>query len=137
MEKHITWGIIATVLWGLWAVLLKLSSTRLGHWQSVLVYTVFSVITVVVLYFSLGENTRQFETTGVILAASAGVLGGLALVFFQKAVSSGPVSTVTAISALYPVIAIVFGVVFLRENLSTTNFIGIILAVAAGVLISV
>ncbi|MCD6588453.1 MAG: EamA family transporter [Candidatus Fermentibacteraceae bacterium] len=137
MEKHITWGIIATVLWGLWAVLLKLSSTRLGHWQSVLVYTVFSVITVVVLYFSLGENTRQFETTGVILAASAGVLGGLALVFFQKAVSSGPVSTVTSISALYPVIAIIFGVVFLRENLSTTNFIGIILAVAAGVLISV
>jgi len=137
MEKHITWGIIATILWGLWAVLLKLSSTRLGHWQSVLVYTVFSVITVVVLYFSLGENTRHFETTGVILAASAGVLGGLALVFFQKAVSSGPVSTVTAISALYPVIAIVFGVVFLRENLSTTNFIGIILAVAAGVLISV
>ncbi|OPX29794.1 MAG: hypothetical protein B1H09_05955 [Gemmatimonadaceae bacterium 4484_173] len=137
MEKHITWGIIATILWGLWAVLLKLSSTRLGHWQSVLVYTVFSVITVVVLYFSLGENTRQFEATGVILAASAGVLGGLALVFFQKAVSSGPVSTVTAISALYPVIAIVFGIVFLRENLSMTNFIGIILAVAAGVLISV
>ncbi len=137
MEKHITWGIIATILWGLWAVLLKLSSTRLGHWQSVLVYTVFSVITVGVLYFCLGENTRHFETTGVILAASAGVLGGLALVFFQKAVSSGPVSTVTAISALYPVIAIVFGVIFLRENLSTTNFIGIILAVAAGVLISV
>jgi len=137
MEKHIIYSIMATVLWGAWAVLVKMSSTRLGHWPSVLVYTVFSVITVVVLFFSFGQSIRQFETTGAVMAAAAGILGGLALVFFQKAVSCGPVSTVTAISALYPVIAIIFGVVFLKENLSAVNAAGIILALVAGVLISI
>ncbi len=88
-------------------------------------------------FFSFGQSIRHFDTTGIILAASAGALGGLALVFFKKAVSSGPVSTVTAISALYPVIAIIFGVVFLKENLSATNATGIIPAVVAGVFISV
>ncbi|HRW78638.1 MAG TPA: EamA family transporter, partial [Candidatus Sabulitectum sp.] len=69
--------------------------------------------------------------------ALAGVLGGLALIFFQKAVSCGPVSTSTALSALYPVLAVVFGVFVLKEQPSTTNLIGILLAIAGGVLISI
>ena len=136
MPKHIMYSLIATVLWGIWAVLVKISSTRMGHWPSIFIYTMFSVITVVILFFSLGQNFKQVETSGAIVAAVAGILGGLALVFFQKAVSCGPVSTSTAISALYPVFAVVFGVFFLKENLSTLNTIGIFLALVAGVLIS-
>ncbi|MCK5131215.1 MAG: EamA family transporter [Candidatus Sabulitectum sp.] len=137
MQKHITYSLVATVLWGVWAVLVKISSTRMGHWPSVFIYTMFSVITVVVLFFSLGQNFKQVETTGALIAGLAGILGGLALVFFQKALSCGPVSTSTAISALYPVFAIVFGVFFLKESLSTLNTIGIFLALVAGVLISI
>ena len=137
MEKHITFSLVATVLWGFWAILVKVSSTRIGHWPSIMVYTLFSLFTVAVLFLSLGQTLRNADTTGMLIAALAGVLGGLALIFFQKAVSCGPVITSTALSALYPVLAVVFGVFVLKEQPSTTNLIGILLAIAGGVLISI
>jgi uncharacterized membrane protein len=137
MEKHITFSLVATVLWGFWAILVKVSSTRIGHWPSIMVYTLFSLFTVAVLFLSLGQTLRNADTTGMLIAALAGVLGGLALIFFQKAVSCGPVSTSTALSALYPILAVVFGVFVLKEQPSTTNLIGILLAIAGGVLISI
>jgi len=137
MQKHIVYSLGATVLWGMWAVLVKISTTKLGHWPSVLVYTIFSLGTVAILFFSLGQTLKNMNISGFLIAGLAGILGGLALVLFQKAVSCGPVSTSTALTALYPVFAIVFGVFFLKENLSTLNVIGVFLAIAAGVLISV
>lgn len=137
MEKHIMFSLTATVLWGFWAILVKISSTRIGHWPSILVYTIFSVATVLILFFALGQTLRNADTTGVVIAAVAGVVGGLALIFFQKAVSCGPVSTSTALSALYPVLAVVFGIFVLKEQPSVTNLIGILLALAGGVLISI
>ncbi len=137
MEKHITFSLVATVLWGFWAILVKMSSTRIGHWPSIMIYTLFSLFTVVLLFLSLGQTLRNADTTGMLIAALAGVLGGLALIFFQKAVSCGPVSTSTALSALYPVLAVVFGIFVLKEQPSTTNLIGILLAIAGGVLISI
>ena len=137
MHKHIMYSLVATVLWGFWAILVKVSSTRIGHWPSVFVYTLFSFALVLILFFSTNQSLQKVDTIGFIQAAVAGIVGGLALVFFQKAVSCGPVSTSTAISALYPVIAIVFGVLFLKEQLSQLNYLGIGLAVIAGILISI
>ena len=137
MEKHIMFSLAATVLWGFWAVLVKISSTRIGHWPSIMVYTLFSLVTVLVLFIGLGQTLKNTDTGGMLIAGAAGVLGGLALVFFQKAVSTGPVSTSTAISALYPTIAVVFGIFVLKEQPSVTNLIGILLALAGGILISI
>jgi uncharacterized membrane protein len=117
-------------------VLVKISTTRIGHWPSILIYTLFSLTTVVILFFGLGQNMRQANIPGILVAGLAGILGGLALVFFQKALSCGPVSTSTALTALYPVFAVIFGVFFLKEHLSVLNIIGVFLAIAAGILIS-
>lgn len=136
MQKHILYGLVATCMWGVWAILVKLASGRIGHWPSVMVYTLASVTTTVVIFTSLGKSLRGMDPAGVWIAVAAGVLGGLAVVFFQKALSVGPVSTTTAISALYPVFAVVFGVLFLKERLSPLNYAGIAMALAAGVLIS-
>ncbi len=137
MQKHIMFSLGATVLWGLWAILVKLSTSRIGHWQSALVYSLFSLVTVAILFSSMGQNLKTANLSGLLLAGAAGILGGLALIFFQKAVSCGPVSTSTALTALYPVFAVIFGIFVLREEPSTSNLIGIFLAVAGGVLISI
>jgi uncharacterized membrane protein len=137
MQKHIMFSLAATVLWGFWAILVKISSTRIGHWPSILVYTLFSAVTVILIFVSLGHNLRFSDTTGMLIAGAAGILGGLALIFFQKALSCGPVSTSTAISALYPVLAVIFGIFVLKEHPSTINLIGILLALTGGILISV
>lgn len=136
MQKHILYSLVATVMWGVWAILIKLSAQRIGHWPSVMVYTIASVTTTVVIFMVLGKSLRDMDATGAAIAVAAGILGGLAVVFFQKALSEGPVSTTTAMSALYPIFAVVFGVLFLKEKLSVLNFVGIAMALAAGVLIS-
>ena len=136
MQKHILYSLAATGMWGIWAILIKLSAQRIGHWPSVMVYTIASVTTTVVIFMSLGKSLRGLDSAGVAIAVAAGILGGLAVVFFQKALSEGPVSTTTALSALYPIFAVVFGVVFLKERLSALNYAGIVMALAAGVLIS-
>lgn len=137
MPKHIMYSLAATVLWGIWAILAKLASIRIGHWPSVLVYTLFSTATVTILFLSTSQSLRNSGAHGILFAGVSGIVGGLAIVFFQKAVSCGPVSTSTALTALYPVLAVIFGVFFLKENLSTINTIGVFLAIAAGVLISI
>lgn len=136
MQKHIAFSLAATTLWGFWAVLAKMSAQRIGHWPSVLIYTLASVVTTMTVFTVMGKSLRGVGHTGVFLAVAAGILGGLAIMFFQKALSEGPVSTTTALSALYPIIAVIFGVVFLRERLNPLNCAGIVLALAAGVLIS-
>lgn len=136
MQRHILYSLVATSMWGIWAILVKLAAERIGHWPSVMVYTIASVTTTVVIFTSLGKSLRAMDPSGVVIAIAAGVLGGLAVVFFQKALSIGPVSTTTAISALYPVFAVIFGVVFLKERLSPLNYAGIAMALVAGVLIS-
>jgi hypothetical protein len=87
MQKHIMYSLAATVLWGIWAVLVKISTTRIGHWPSILIYTLFSLTTVVILFFGLGQNMRQANIPGILVAGLAGILGGLALVFFHSSVS--------------------------------------------------
>ena len=117
-------------------MLAKLSAQRLGHWPSVLIYTLISAATTLTVFTVTGKTLRDMDGTGALQAAAAGILGGLAAVFFQKALSDGPVSTTTALSALYPIIAVIFGAVFLRERLTPLNYVGIALALAAGILIS-
>jgi transporter family protein len=136
MQKHILYSLAATLLWGVWAVLVKIASGRIGHWPSVMVYTIASVTTTLVIFTVLGKSLRGMDISGTAVAAAAGILGGLAIVFFQKALSVGPVSTSTALTALYPVLAVIFGVFFLKERLSPVNTIGIAMAVVAGILIS-
>ncbi len=84
MEKHIVFSLTATVLWGFWAILVKISSTRMGHWPSILIYTLFSVVTVALLFMGLGQNLRSVDATGVLIAGGAGILGGLALFSSRK-----------------------------------------------------
>ncbi len=70
MQKHIMYSLGATVLWGVWAVLVKISSTRMGHWPSVLIYTVFSLASVSILFISQGQNLKQVDLTGLLIAGT-------------------------------------------------------------------
>lgn len=136
MQRHILYSLAATLLWGFWAILVKISAGRIGHWPSVMVYTMASMATTAVIFTVLGGSLKGVDLSGATVAAGAGILGGLAIVFFQKALSVGPVGISTALTALYPVLAVAFGVLFLKERLSPVNLAGIALAVVAGVLIS-
>jgi len=136
MPKHVMYTLMATVLWGFWAVLAKLSADRIGYYSSALIYSAFSFLTVLVIFLVMGQNFRNTGIPGGTIAAAAGVLGGLALISFQRAMSTGPLGTSVSLTALYPAIPVIFGLLVLSEKLSVTKGAGIVLAIAAGILLS-
>ena len=136
MPKHVVYSLMATALWGFWAVFAKLAADRIGHHSSALIYSAASFLTVLGIFIASGSTLRGTGITGGVLAVSAGITGGLAVASFQKAMSCGPLGTSVTITALYPAIPVVFGLLFLAERLSATKLAGVVLAIAAGVLLS-
>jgi len=137
MPKHVVYSLMATGLWGFWAVFAKLSADRIGHHASALIYSSFAFLTVLGIFLASGQSLRNTGVAGGVFAAIAGVLGGMAVASFQKAMSTGPLGTSVSLTALYPAIPVLFGILLLSERLSVTKTAGILLAIAAGVLLSV
>ncbi|MDQ4109724.1 MAG: DMT family transporter [Actinomycetota bacterium] len=69
-------------------------------------------------------------------AAGAGVLGTFALVLYSFAAQQQLLSVAVVLTALYPAIPVILGLIFLRERLSTLQIAGLVLASAAVSLIA-
>jgi bacterial/archaeal transporter family protein len=65
-----------------------------------------------------------------------GMLGFLGAFCFLNAVSTGPVTLVATLSALYPAISVLLAVFWLHEPVTLRQGIGIALAFAAMVLVA-
>lgn len=68
-------------------------------------------------------------------SAAAGFVNFVGFLAFFAAIEKGKVSTVIAMSSLYPVITILLSVLFLQEKISTREGLGIACALLAGFLL--
>ena len=129
-------SILAVVFWGFWGFFIKLAATQLS-WQQVFIVTssitfVFSLLTFVIV-----KPSFEIGSQGVNYALIAGVLGALALIFFNMAIKEGNAIIVVPLTSLYPVITVVLSYFILSEKLTFTKGFGIILALIAIVLVSI
>jgi transporter family protein len=69
-------------------------------------------------------------------SVAAGFVNFVGFLFFFAAVEKGKVSTVIAMSSLYPVVTIVLSVLFLQEKISAREGLGIVCALLAGFLLA-
>jgi len=136
MPRSIIYSLMATGLWGVWGISAKLAADRIGHWPSLLIYSSASFITILFLFILMGSTLKNISTPGILLAVLAGLSGGLAVTSFQKAISTGPLSSSISLTALYPLIPVLYGVLLLGEEITTAKGIGMGLAIAAGILLS-
>jgi transporter family protein len=67
---------------------------------------------------------------------AAGLINFVGFLTFFAAVEKGKVSTVIALSSLYPMITIFLSIALLHERISRREGIGIVLALAAGWLLA-
>lgn len=138
MVRVVNWlifSMLTVIFWGFWGFLIKLASSQLD-WQQVFIATssitfVFSLLTYVSIKPS-GETGFQ----GASYALVAGVLGALALIFFNIAIKEGEAIVVVPVTSLYPVITVVLSYFILSEKLTFTKGLGVIPALIAIVLVS-
>jgi len=135
MSRSLLFSLAATLLWGVWGISAKLAADRMGHWPSLFLYSVVSFATISVMFTVSGSSLRGIPQSALILAAVAGLSGGLAVASFQKALSCGPLSTTISITALYPMIPVLYGVIILSERITPARGAGMGLAIIAGVLL--
>jgi len=96
-------------------------------------FTFSILVTIFVLKALSSQPNTSFK--GVAYALLAGALGSLGYIMMVKALEHRDASIVITVTALYPAVTIVLGVL-MRERISLVQAIGLLLAVVSIVLIS-
>ena len=132
----IVFGVVAMLGWGIWTVLAKLATRTVSPALAMVIsYATGAVIALGYVYTQRGGFASP-PMDGVLLAAAAGVFAGVAGVAFYMGLEVGRASIITTVSALYFVVAVVVGILFLGESVSLTDVAGIGFAVFAVLLLA-
>ena len=129
-------SIIALICWGIWGVLAKLAS-RYMEWSQVFVISSIASLIATVAVFVFFKPQIDVSSPGFNYSLLAGAAGSLAVVAFFAALGTGKASIVVPLTALYPVITIILSYLILSERISPTRGVGILLALAAIIFLSI
>ncbi|NEQ85734.1 MAG: DMT family transporter [Moorea sp. SIO2I5] len=119
----------AILCWGAWAFLPKLSAQYISDGSAIVYQGLGGAIVASLIFLHLRDGLETHP--GGIIAVIAGMLNFLGVLFYIKAVSKGSVAIVSTLSALYPLVVIVLGLVVLQETLTLKQMIGIGFALVA------
>src|ERR1044071_3348051 len=116
MPRWLLWSLAALLSWGAWAILSKLIDAALSAAHSQALSTVGLLPVMIALGFSGRFSTTRQPFRGILPAFAAGVLGCAGNVAYYHALNrGGKAATVVPLTALYPLVTIVFAVIFLKE----------------------
>lgn len=128
------WALIAFLAWGLWALLPKIVTQHIDP-RSALVYEAIGALTVAVAVLASLGFRPAWHAGAAALAFLTGVLGILGGLAYLHAVQRGPVSLIAVLTALYPLVTVALAYVWFGETLSPKQWLGVLLAMLAMVLI--
>jgi len=135
MKDWVLPTILTLVAWVFWAFLPKIAIRYIDP-QSTMVYQAMGGVLVGLGVLISLKFKIQFNIPGFSYGLAIGLLGFFGAFMYLVAVSKGPISLVAPITALYPMFAILLGLIFLNEAVSLRQGIGIVLSLAAIYLIS-
>jgi len=127
---------IALVFWGITGVTQKLATNRISSELSFLwfAYAMIAISLVLIVTATMHWHVRPLIFW---LAVAGGTLNGLgALTSFTALESGGKASIVISLISLYPLLTVAFAVVVLHEKLSVGQGAGVVVAIAAAILLS-
>jgi bacterial/archaeal transporter family protein len=125
----------AMLCWGVWGFIPKLTTRYLSP-QSAIVYEVVGAVCLAAIALVGLKFQPDFHPLGIFFAIITGMLGFLGAFCFLNAVSTGPVTLVATLSALYPAISVLLAVAFLHESITLRQGFGIALALASVILVA-
>ena len=123
------------ILWGLWGFFAKIVLNSV-NWRSLFLFSAVGSIFFTAIFFVFAKPPLAFnmQTCSAMLV---GIMGVGASMTFYYALEQGKVSIVVPLTAMYPLVTVILAAVVLREKLSPTQGIGVLLAIAAILLISI
>ena len=136
------WSVATIVLWGAWGLVSKVASNGVDAYVNQLLYTAGLAPLMVFVAWTVWKRgkgeSKEGHARGVFWAFLTGILGGVGnLAFFQALVTGGKASVVAPVTALFPMVTVLLAMVFLKERLGPTQWVGLSLAFVAIYLLSV
>lgn len=129
MPRWMVYSILTLLFWGAWGVLGKALGDALTPFESQALSTLALVPLIAVL---ARRAKRPRGGRGLLYAFVSGLFaGGGNIAYYYALAAGGAASTVTPLTALYPIVTILLAVLFLREKMSLAQLAGIFLALAS------
>ena len=135
MERWVIYAIIATTMWGLGSFFGKIALMRDVPYR---VYFFEGIGTLTVLT-SLIILRRHEIFTGFAVNPYALLMGltwGIGTIIFIIALQPAKLSALVPLTAVYPAVTVILGVIVLHERLDLREILGIVFAILAVVFLS-
>lgn len=126
------------ISWGLSSFISKMATNRIGE-KSVF-WDMIGYFPTVIIYSLIVFKAKTLfigDKSGIILAILSGFVGAFGLIGFYILITKKEISTIAPLIALNPVLTAILAFIFLKESLTMTKIIGIILALAAIYLLNI
>ena len=138
MAQTYHYFILILLAWGLWGFFGKYALKFISPITLILFETIGAIIIqlIVLLFLFYSEYKFDTDSTGVTLAILTAFFGVVGTILFFFTLSKTKASIIVPLTALYPLVTIVLSFIFLREKVTLMQSIGIILAIIAGILLS-
>src|SRR5581483_1039921 len=125
----------AIVMWGLNGLFMKLGTNRIPARAMVIWVTVGFVLLLPFLW--VGTGLSGLSTRVIFVGLLAGIVNGLGTwAVFECLERGAKASVAIPLTALYPLCTILLATVFLNERPSALQWLGIVLALAGGAMLS-
>ena len=131
-KEGLLFAILTAFLWGSSPIIEKMGLTRVGPLAGVTIRSISITIILIFIIFStnLGNQLVQVDLKSVVLIIIGGIISGLIGQWsYFKALKYWEASRVVPIAGSYPLIAFLFSLIFLKEELTLQKIMGVILVV--------
>jgi bacterial/archaeal transporter family protein len=135
MPSWMIYSLLAVLSWGIIGLFQKMGASRISE-ASLLAWLLVGLL----LLMPLILVTTDLRTVGLqdaLVGFLAGTTNGLGLLFLFIAFKNGAKASVAVpLTAMYPLLTIVFAFLFLAERLNALQCVGVVLALISGAMIS-
>jgi len=135
MNAWIPPALLAFFLWGLWAFLPKITLTYYLPLNA-LVWEVLGGMLVGLYVFIIYGKGFIFHPTGTMLAMTSGMVGFAGALAYLTALQRGPVSLISVVTGLYPLVTILLAYFILGEMMTFRQLWGVGFAVVGLLLLT-
>ena len=135
MPSWLVYSVLVILFWGVWAFLPRIAHRTLDT-KSVLFFQQMGALAATMVFMSVQRLQLKYDWRGISWAFLTGILGVLGLFCYLQASSRNKLSVVVIMTALYPVLTVTLSIIVLRERLTPLQFLGILFAAVAIVLLS-
>lgn len=130
--------LITVVTWGIWGAFSDLQMGRDGIPETVVyILWALSMVPCAIVALIINKGKLQTDWKSILLGCTVGLLGAGGQLVLFKALAIGPAYIIFPFISMSPVIVITLAAIFLKEKATNWQIAGIVVALAAILLLSI